>query len=185
MAFQELFFAFGLYYTIIEICKTEKYIENFELNHYFLQEKSECDDEYRIYQPFVIGIKKCNALHVSHIMIKNLLLYFDKINVLYESSDEITLNIAKNSGYIINYKGVKKTMERKLITDREWDIIDLFHQCITEIEISELLGISLKTVFSHKYNIMKKLGFRKSRDLYMWIGELSDWKTSKCGENSG
>lgn len=50
-------------------------------------------------------------------------------------------------------------------TDRESDVIRLCHEGKTAREIAELMGISRRTVESHKTNIFKKLGINSTYDM--------------------
>jgi len=63
---------------------------------------------------------------------------------------------------------VKKTKKEKLndaLSNREIEIIKLFSDGMTYIEIGEKLFISPRTVETHKRNIMKKLNLATSVDL--------------------
>ncbi|BEM54858.1 hypothetical protein SME20J_35450 [Serratia marcescens] len=64
------------------------------------------------------------------------------------------------------------TPSHRAITEREWSIIDCFSQEMSTKKIAKLLKISGKTVSSHKYSVMKKLGFNRSYDFYYWVRSL-------------
>lgn len=51
------------------------------------------------------------------------------------------------------------------ITKREEEILQLIAQGLTNNEISEKLGLSIRTVESHRYNLIKKLNLRNASQL--------------------
>lgn len=55
--------------------------------------------------------------------------------------------------------------ERIIITKREQDVLNLVAQGRTSSEISEKLHISVRTVESHRYNLMQKLGIKNATGL--------------------
>lgn len=55
--------------------------------------------------------------------------------------------------------------ERIAITKREQDVLNLVAKGKTSAEISELLNISVRTVESHRYNLMQKLGIKNAAGL--------------------
>ena len=57
------------------------------------------------------------------------------------------------------------------LTKREKEILKLVGAEMTSSAISEKLCISKRTVEVHRKNILKKLGFKKSTSLYMFVAE--------------
>jgi two-component system, NarL family, response regulator DegU len=51
------------------------------------------------------------------------------------------------------------------ITKREQDILNLVAEGLTSSEIAENIGLSIRTVESHRYNIMQKLGIKSAASL--------------------
>ncbi len=52
-----------------------------------------------------------------------------------------------------------------MITPREREIVQRISEGYSNKEIAAALGISVKTVDSHRTNIMRRLGFRSVTDL--------------------
>lgn len=55
--------------------------------------------------------------------------------------------------------------EEKKLSTREIEVLELFGQSLTNKEIADALFISVRTVESHKNNVMKKLNLRTTVDL--------------------
>ncbi len=55
--------------------------------------------------------------------------------------------------------------EEKKLSTREIEVLELFGQSFTNKEIADTLFISVRTVESHKSNVMKKLNLRTTVDL--------------------
>jgi DNA-binding NarL/FixJ family response regulator len=53
-----------------------------------------------------------------------------------------------------------KMLERKILSDRELEVMSLIVQGFINKEIAEKLNISLATVVTHRKNIMDKLGMK-------------------------
>ena len=51
-------------------------------------------------------------------------------------------------------------LERKILSDRELEVMSLIVQGFINKEIAEKLNISLATVVTHRKNIMDKLGMK-------------------------
>jgi two-component system, NarL family, response regulator NreC len=64
--------------------------------------------------------------------------------------------------YINNYNGHNNNPE---LTDRETEVLKLYAEGKTARLISEKLFISVKTVGTHKQNILKKLGLKTTADM--------------------
>lgn len=76
-------------------------------------------------------------------------------------SDEITNIIIKD--YL--RKGEEKHSKDPILSDREFEILKLFAEGKTSREISELLFVSVKTVSTHKQNILEKLELKSTTDI--------------------
>jgi len=54
------------------------------------------------------------------------------------------------------------------LTPREREILKLLAEGNSVKEIAVLLGLSVKTVEAHKFNLMRKLGIHNKAELVMW-----------------
>lgn len=57
----------------------------------------------------------------------------------------------------------------RAITPRELEVLQGIAVELSPMQIASQLKISRKTVSSHKYTAMRKLGFSRTHDLYHWI----------------
>jgi DNA-binding NarL/FixJ family response regulator len=62
--------------------------------------------------------------------------------------------------------------EVNALTEREMEIINLIKQGQSSKEISDTLGISLKTVEAHRHNILKKLKLKNAASLVNFMNNL-------------
>lgn len=60
---------------------------------------------------------------------------------------------------------------RKILSDREQEVLSLVGQCLTSAEIAEKLGLSQRTVETHRYNMMRKLGIEDAPSLIRYALE--------------
>jgi len=60
-------------------------------------------------------------------------------------------------------------LSRSVITRRERQILQALATQLSVKQIADFLGLSRKTVCTHKYTAMKKLGFKRTNDLYHWL----------------
>ncbi|MGM0567075.1 MAG: LuxR C-terminal-related transcriptional regulator [Bacteroidota bacterium] len=67
------------------------------------------------------------------------------------------------SNYLKQHRGDEKGLEE--LTQREKEVLHLFGESKTNKEIAETLFISVRTVESHKNNIMKKINLKTTVDL--------------------
>ena len=65
---------------------------------------------------------------------------------------------------------------RKLLTPREWEVIEFVKQRWSNPEIARELGIAESTVETHVHNALEKLGYRTRREF---------WDDMKLGDRSG
>lgn len=82
--------------------------------------------------------------------------------------------IENESGLIFNnlhsLSGVYRSIE--LLTKKEKEILFLVGEGKSNIEIAGSLFISIRTVDTHKTNMIKKLGFKSTRELYAFALEI-------------
>jgi two-component system, NarL family, response regulator NreC len=57
---------------------------------------------------------------------------------------------------------------KRLLTAREREILKLLAEGRTVRSVAGLLGVSVKTVDAHKFNLMRKLGIHNKAELVMW-----------------
>lgn len=57
---------------------------------------------------------------------------------------------------------------KRLLTAREREILKLLAEGRTVRSVASLLGVSVKTVDAHKFNLMRKLGIHNKAELVMW-----------------
>jgi len=67
---------------------------------------------------------------------------------------------------------LQSLVERPALTERETEILKLVARGRNNREISDLLFISMKTVGTHRANIMKKLNLHKATDLARYAVEI-------------
>lgn len=72
-----------------------------------------------------------------------------------------TTEISKYAYYATQFK----------LTRREWDLLQLVKEAKTNIQISEILKLSVYTVETHRRNIMQKLGLKSTGSLLRFIHE--------------
>ena len=63
-------------------------------------------------------------------------------------------------GHGQNLPQMPKALQRKILSDREIEVMSLIVQGYINKEIADKLNISLSTVITHRKNIMDKLGFK-------------------------
>ncbi len=66
---------------------------------------------------------------------------------------------------VIPRSAPSSSANRITITRREQDVLNLVAEGLTSNEIAEKLGLSTRTVESHRYNIMQKLGIKSAASL--------------------
>ena len=123
------------------------------------------------------------TVHASREYIREAMLAGASGYVLKDSPSEelIKAVFAANRGEAYLSPSVSKTMlddyvynvkrpasgEATRLTSREEQVLRLIVQGHTNQEVSDLLNISIKTVESHKYRIMRKLGLRTVQELVL------------------
>lgn len=68
----------------------------------------------------------------------------------------------------VSHHQPEDTGQAKIITPREREIVQLLAEGYTNREIAETTHLSVKTVETHRSNIMKKMGFRNITDLVLY-----------------
>jgi two-component system, NarL family, response regulator NreC len=57
---------------------------------------------------------------------------------------------------------------KRALTLREREVLKLLAEGRTVRSVAELMGLSIKTVDAHKFNLMRKLGIHNKAELVMW-----------------
>ena len=91
----------------------------------------------------------------------------DAIKALSEHKHFFTSRISEIvfARYIQGKKTVEGAPEKSRITDREREIVQLLAEGKSSKEIATILGISVRTVETHRAAIMKKLGLKSFSEL--------------------
>jgi two-component system, NarL family, response regulator NreC len=64
---------------------------------------------------------------------------------------------------------IEETLPRKrALTAREREVLRLLAEGRTVRSVAKMLGLSIKTVDAHKFNLMRKLGIHNKTELVMW-----------------
>jgi len=91
----------------------------------------------------------------------------DALKALSEHKHFFTSRISEIvfARYIQGKKTVEGAPEKSRITDREREIVQLLAEGKSSKEIATILGISVRTVETHRAAIMKKLGLKSFSEL--------------------
>ena len=89
----------------------------------------------------------------------------EAINAIYKGDNYFNKNISDTILKSIINKSKNETSEQETLTKREKEVITLVVDGLTNKEIAEKLFISIRTVDSHKNNIMQKLNLKSSVEL--------------------
>ena len=93
------------------------------------------------------------------------------------SADELVQMVRKTAGVHGAEKPPNELAERRLeeliprhriLTSREREVLKLLAEGETVRSAASVLGLSIKTVDAHKFNLMRKLGIHNKAELVMW-----------------
>ena len=84
-------------------------------------------------------------------------------------------------GHGQNLPQMPKALQRKILSDREIEVMSLIVQGYINKEIADKLNISLSTVITHRKNIMDKLGLRSVSALTIYAVTHNYVKKSPSG----
>ncbi len=115
--------------------------------------------EEMLYKAFSAGI---DGYVIKDNAIENLIQAIETVtaNKIYIASDLLELVVG---GYVKNAKD-----NHELLSVREKEILQMLAEGSNNKEIAEALHLSIKTVETHRANIMKKIGFRNIADLVLY-----------------
>jgi two-component system, NarL family, response regulator NreC len=57
---------------------------------------------------------------------------------------------------------------KRSLTTRELEVLRLLAEGGTVRSVARILGLSMKTVDAHKFNLMRKIGIHNKAELVMW-----------------
>lgn len=63
---------------------------------------------------------------------------------------------------------LEEVRRNRALTAREREVLKLLAEGRTVRSVAEVLGLSMKTVDAHKFNLMRKLGIHNKAELVMW-----------------
>ncbi len=89
----------------------------------------------------------------------------EAIHVIYKGDNYFNKNISDTILKSIINKSKQENAEQNALTKREKEVIKLVVDGLTNKEIADKLFISIRTVDSHKNNIMQKLNLKSSVEL--------------------
>ena len=93
------------------------------------------------------------------------------------SADELVQIVRKTAGVQAPEKRANGLAERRveeliprhrILTSREEEVLKLLAEGETVRSAASVLGVSIKTVDAHKFNLMRKLGIHNKAELVMW-----------------
>lgn len=93
------------------------------------------------------------------------------------SADELVQIVRKTAGVSVAEKQPNQLGERRveeliprhrILTSREREVLKLLAEGETVRSAASVLGLSIKTVDAHKFNLMRKLGIHNKAELVMW-----------------
>ena len=93
------------------------------------------------------------------------------------SADELVAMVrgsAEPAAFIVSERNVSElpldelAPRRRGLTAREREVLKLLAEGRTVRSVAGLLGLSIKTVDAHKFNLMRKLGLHNKAELVMW-----------------
>ena len=77
---------------------------------------------------------------------------------------ELTISEAEVS----QFPGDEAASRKRVLTVREREVLKLLAEGRTVRSVAGILGLSVKTVDAHKFNLMRKLGIHNKAELVMW-----------------
>lgn len=83
------------------------------------------------------------------------------IDAVRQGSSYLSPSITQQVVDVIARPGDSAPTGIAVLTDREREVLQLIAECLSSKEIANVLGVSLKTVDSHRSNLMEKLDIHK------------------------
>jgi len=76
--------------------------------------------------------------------------------------------VAPEVAQVSEFPATEPTVGRRGLTAREQEVLKLLAEGRTVRSVAGILGLSIKTVDAHKFNLMRKLGIHNKAELVMW-----------------
>lgn len=86
-------------------------------------------------------------------------------DLAFETLVDVIRQVASGASLLQEYLPEEVLLESETITDREKEVLALIAQGLTNRLMAEKLHISIKTVDSHRTNLMRKLGLHSTAEL--------------------
>lgn len=72
------------------------------------------------------------------------------------------------AGGVSEFPADDQASRKRVLTSREQEVLKLLAEGRTVRSVAGILGLSVKTVDAHKFNLMRKLGLHNKAELVMW-----------------
>jgi len=72
------------------------------------------------------------------------------------------------AGEVSEFPSEESGSRKRVLTAREQEVLKLLAEGRTVRSVAGILGLSVKTVDAHKFNLMRKLGIHNKAELVMW-----------------
>jgi DNA-binding CsgD family transcriptional regulator len=164
---KNLFFSQGMKY-ILEMYFNAKgirifFTSNVGNNKFNIMIKSSTSDQSSSnFLSITLRRKKPQGKHAYQ---KGIVSYYAEKEVVIKLLDEL-FESPENHIFSLD-KTCKKS--HKKITSREKEVLKEIASEKSYLEIAKKLKITTKTVSAHKNTVMRKLGFTRDREFYMWL----------------
>ena len=85
-----------------------------------------------------------------------------------QTSAEELVEMVRRARYAEDVGFHEMPSRKRELTVREREVLELLAEGRTVRSVAEILGLSIKTVEAHKFNLMRKLGVHNRAELVMW-----------------
>jgi DNA-binding NarL/FixJ family response regulator len=76
--------------------------------------------------------------------------------------------VTATAGPVSEFPTDDSASRKRVLTSREQEVLKLLAEGRTVRSVAGILGLSVKTVDAHKFNLMRKLGLHNKAELVMW-----------------
>lgn len=88
----------------------------------------------------------------------------DLVTIIRGTAERIASPVAEVSEFPLDEMASRK----RVLTAREREVLKLLAEGRTVRAVAAILGLSIKTVDAHKFNLMRKLGIHNKTELVIW-----------------
>lgn len=148
------------------------------------------------YDYFIVDERAIQGV-LNHFLLKNYSARLDRTNTIYLSSDRVpsksgiyrAINISSNlNGLRIYFSSFMKNppvtggiscngfFNKRKLTNKESEVLRHLVTGMDAYKIARCTGCSIKTVYTHKYNVLDKLGFKSLKHLVIFLNEIKKIK---------